>query len=77
LIDLTKPDTFFGAARKPVSNLALHQLRQLDEAIAEMLDEHAGRIDPYTAAHLSEVRHRIEQAVDAEMIYNTDDLSMR
>lgn len=73
LIDLTKPDTFFGAARKPVSNLALYQLRSLAEEIDELVEGHGSRLDAYTMAHLSEVSHRIEQSLDAEVIYNTDD----
>jgi len=74
-IDLTKPDDFYGAARKPVSNLAQHHLRMLEERVNEVMESGSDGLDPYTLAHLSQVSHRIEQAMDAEEIYNTDDIS--
>lgn len=75
LIDLTKPDDFYGAAKRPVSNLALMHLRDLQERAEETLEQRSDNLDPYTLAHLSEVTHRIEQALEATEIYNTDDIS--
>ncbi len=76
LIDLTKPDAFFGVARKPVSNLALFQLREKQKKVDELLQGAASnKLDPYTLAHLSEASHRIEQALDSVMISNTNDIS--
>jgi hypothetical protein len=75
MIDLVQPDNFYGAAKKPVSNLSRHYLRELKEMVDETLESNATKLDPYTLAHLSEVSHRIEASLDAEVIYNTDDLS--
>ena len=35
----------------------------------------AGQLDAYTSAHLGEIAVRIEKALDAAYIYNTDDIS--
>jgi hypothetical protein len=76
LVDLTKPNGFLGAAQKPISNLALHKLRELDGKLEAWLKpEKTSRIDPYTTAHLSEAKTRIEQVLAAEFIYNTDDFN--
>ncbi len=76
LIDLTKPSGFLGAAQKPISNLALHKLRELDTKLEGWLTPgKTSRIDPYTEAHLSEAKTRVEQVLAAEFIYNTDDIS--
>ncbi|MDY7108381.1 MAG: zinc-dependent metalloprotease [Planctomycetota bacterium] len=75
LIDLTLPNGALGAAAKPVANLGTHELRELQAKIEAVLDDGAGRIDPYTVAHLSEAEVRIEKALDAQYIYNTDDIS--
>ena len=74
LIDLSLPNDRFGAAAKPVANLSVYKLRQLQDKIADVLDNGAADIDPYTVAHLAEAKVRIEKALDAQYIYNTDDL---
>ncbi len=74
LIDLSMPNSGFGPAAKPVSNLAVFELRQLEDKIEAMLDGNASKIDPYTTAHLDEIQHRINAALDAQYIYNTDAL---
>ncbi len=71
LIDLAGPDGLSGAAAKPVANLAVFHLRELDKKIKESV-ENPGRLDPYTLAHLSEANVRIEKALDAQYIYNTN-----
>ena len=76
MIGLTKPDNFYGAAQKPVSNLAMHYIREIHEAIEETIESNGSKLDPYTMAHLTEINHRIEQTLDSTMIYNTDDISM-
>ena len=69
LIDLTMPDVFGGASAKPVSNLAVSNLRSIQKKIEGMnLDS----TDPYTKAHLDEAATRITKALDAQYIYNTD-----
>ena len=74
LIDLTKPGDGFTAAEKPISNLALMNLRILQGRIDKTLDQGNSRIDAYTAAHLTEASKRIAQVLDAQYIYNTNDI---
>lgn len=76
LIDLTMPDKLSGAAAKPIATLAAYKLRDLDGRIKLVLDRADSKLDPYTTAHLSEARTRIQKALDAQYIYNTDAFSM-
>jgi hypothetical protein len=73
LIDLTMQSAAFSAAHKPISNLALLRLRELRDRIAKTLEQKA-LLDPYTIAHLTEAGVRIDKALDAQYIYNTNDL---
>ena len=75
LIDLTMPGSMFGAADKPVANLANMHLRQLHATITEKLEGNGSKLDSYTQAHLEEAGQVIERALDAEFLYNTDDIS--
>jgi hypothetical protein len=72
LIDLSFPNDGFGAAARPVSNLSVFKLREIKGRIDTLMKNHAARLDPYTLAHLDESRVRIEKALDAQYIYNTD-----
>jgi ribosomal protein L12E/L44/L45/RPP1/RPP2 len=72
LIDLAFPDGITGAAGKPVATLAVAELRTLKDRLATITDKGKDRLDPYSMAHLSEIRLRIEKALDAQYIYNTD-----
>lgn len=76
LIDLSMPSSFAGAAEKPVSNLAIIHLRTLKKHIDDnhLAANSANRLDPYTRAHLAEASSRIERALDAVYIYNTDQI---
>jgi hypothetical protein len=74
LIDLTLPNAALGAAAKPVANLSTYKLRELEAKIEKVLNNGVSRIDPYTIAHLSDAKVRIEKALDAQYIYNTDDI---
>ncbi|MCH2372879.1 MAG: zinc-dependent metalloprotease [Planctomycetes bacterium] len=73
MIDLCLPGAGFDAAYKPISNLAMVGLRKIQGKITNAF-AHADRIDPYTLAHLSEANLRIDNALDADYIYNTDDI---
>jgi len=75
LIDLTQPETLSGAAGKAVMTLATHKLREVGEKIDGTLEQADSKLDPYTLAHLSEAKIRIGKALDAQYIYNTDDIS--
>jgi len=70
LIDLSMPDTWGNASHKPISNLALHKLRQLQRQIDDVLKNAGLKLDAYSEGHLSEAKLRIEKATDASYIYN-------
>lgn len=69
LIDLAM-DADMGAA--PVSNLALAQLRDLAGHLERSLGNDG--LDAYSRTHLEEAHVRITKALDAQFIYNTDDI---
>jgi len=69
MIDLVMSNGGYGAAAKPVSNLAVYKLRELSSKIEKALKNRSS-IDPYTLAHLSEAQVRIDKALDAGYIYN-------
>ncbi len=72
LIDLTLPQAGFTAAYKPISNLALMRLRHIRDTVAGLKDNE--NLDPYSRAHLQEAEMRIGKALDAQYIYNVNDL---
>ena len=71
LIDLTLPNGGFGASAKPVANLSVYKLRELSGKIDKVL-KNGSKVDAYSLAHLSEAKVRIDKALDAQYIYNTD-----
>ncbi|MFZ2874832.1 MAG: zinc-dependent metalloprotease [Phycisphaerales bacterium] len=79
LIDLTL-DSGFNAASRTISNLSTSKLREINAKIAKTLDKGDSNIDPYSKAHLAELRQRITKALDASYVYNMGgggvDLSM-
>ncbi len=76
LIDLTLPaGRVSGAAGKPVANLAAHHLREVKGRIDDTLESSSGKLDAYSLSHLESVQAKIEQALDAEFIYNSDDIA--
>jgi hypothetical protein len=69
LIDLIQVGGFSVAAYKPISNLVLEQVRQIKQTYCDKILRAAdGKLDPYTAAHLKDVRMRIEKALDAQYV---------
>jgi hypothetical protein len=68
LIDLSLPENMSGAASKPISNLVVAKLRELQKRI-DSAKESSG-LDPYTKAHLGEASIRIGKALEAQFIYN-------
>ncbi len=70
MIDLTLPNNGTSAAFKAISNLSVKQLRDLKEKVDQALKTNGKNMDAYTEAHLSEVSHRIEKALDADYVYN-------
>ena len=71
LINLSMPQTWGNTSHKPVSNLALRQLRKLSVQIGKVLEEPKIKLDAYSEAHLSEAKLRIQKALDVNYIYNT------
>ena len=74
LISLSMPSSGFGATAKPVANLCVFKLRDLSGRMDKALKAGGAKIDPYTLAHLSEAKVRIDKALDAQYIYNTNDM---
>jgi hypothetical protein len=74
MIDMTMPSSMLGAAARPVSNLAVYKLKELKTKIDGLVGNGSSRLDPYTVAHLSEASTRIGKALEAEYIYNLDDI---
>lgn len=68
LIDLAMP-TDSNAVTKPVTALALMQLKELKRKIDATL-EGRNALDSYSLAHLGEAQQRISKAVDAIYVYN-------
>ncbi len=75
LIDLAKPDAGSNAVFNTISNLATQQLRDLKGRIDNTLENANSNLDAYTHAHLEEASTRLEQVLNAEYIYNTNDMA--
>jgi len=74
MIDLTLPTSASGAASKPIANLAMLHLRRIRDDAREVVNRYGSRVDDLTLAHLEEMDLRITKALDAQFIYNTDDI---
>ncbi|NNJ24600.1 zinc-dependent metalloprotease [Alienimonas chondri] len=74
LIDLSMPGSGNGAAFKPISNLATMQLKELADQLGSFLKDHGEPADAYTKAHLMEAESMIRKAIDAQYIYNANDI---
>ena len=76
LISLSMPSANggFGAAGKPIANLCVFKLRDLSAKIDKIAKGSGAKIDAYSLAHLSEAKVRIDKALDAQYIYNTNDI---
>lgn len=68
LIDLTMEGAGLTAAYKPVTNLVVWRLRELQKTIDRAKENSSA--DPYTRAHLTEASIRIAKALDAQYVYN-------
>lgn len=72
LIDMSMENNGFSSASMSVKTLASMHLRNLQKDVDGVLE--SGSLDAYTMAHLMEVSARIGKALDADYIYNTEDL---
>jgi len=71
LIDLILSESNFSSAYRPISDLAMVRLREIQEKVLEGLEQKA-MLDPYSLAHLEQVKLRIEKSLDATYILNAD-----
>ncbi len=69
LIDLHLNQSSFTAAYQPISNLAMMRLRHIQEKVDEVLVSR-DLLDPYSLAHLEQVKLRIDKSLDAQYLYN-------
>jgi len=74
LIDLAMPGSGSQAAYKPIATLAVADIRNLGARIQKTLKAGGDKIDPYTRAHLEDAGAVIAKALNAEYIYNANDL---
>ena len=68
LVDLAESGSSSSAANKPISDLALQQLRQIRTKADRMSRNQADKMDEYTAAHLKDVSTRIRKALGAHYV---------
>ena len=69
LIDLHLNQSNFTAAYQPISNLAMMRLRHIQEKVDASLAS-KDLLDPYSLAHLEQVKLRIDKSLDAQYLYN-------
>ncbi|MCH2143300.1 MAG: zinc-dependent metalloprotease [Phycisphaerales bacterium] len=74
LIDLSMP-AGSGFYTAPVSNLSRMQLRELKATIDSAMRRKGADLDPYSRAHLAEASSLIDRSLNAQYLYNTDDIS--
>jgi hypothetical protein len=74
LIDLSMP-AGGGFYTAPVTNLSRMQLRELKGTIDGALRRKGSDLDPYSEAHLAEASSLIDRALNAQYLYNTDDIA--
>ena len=71
LVSLSMPGSWRGASSRPLANLATQQLRSLAKRIDAAQKVEGVKLDPYTAAHLSEADELIKKTLDAGIIYGS------
>ena len=71
LVSLSMPGSWRGASSRPLANLASQQLRSLAKRIDAAQKAEDVKLDPYTAAHLSEAGELIKKTLDASIIYGS------
>ena len=69
LIDLHLNQSSFTAAYRPISNLAMMRLRRIQEKVDGSLAS-KDLLDPYSLAHLEQVKLRIDKSLEAQYLYN-------
>ncbi len=70
LVDLILETSDDTAAHKPISNLARMDLRSLSKRIEAAIKKCGKKMDAYSLAHVTEVKERIDRALEAGYTYN-------
>jgi hypothetical protein len=68
---MSMPSNGMGSASAPVSNLSRMQLRQI---LADIKEVKTKGMDDYSMAHLAEARSKIERSLEAQYLYNANDI---
>jgi hypothetical protein len=74
LIDLSMPGAGDSAAYKPIANLAMEEIRKIRAGAENCQKQNNEKLDAYTQAHLAEIQQVIDKALNAEIIYNANDI---
>ncbi|MBM82231.1 MAG: hypothetical protein CMJ78_16820 [Planctomycetaceae bacterium] len=74
LISLYVPGRSFSEVNKPISNLAMMQLRKIRGSVDKCTKASKGKIDPYSTAHLTKIKEQINKVLNAEFIYNANQM---
>ena len=74
LIDMSMPGNGFRAASVPVRDLSRMQLSQLRDQLPDFMIANESNLDAYTNAHLHETLAMIDRAMDAQYIYNANEM---
>jgi len=71
LVSLSMPGNLRGASSRPLANLASQQLRGLAKRIDQVQKIEGIKVDPYSAAHLSEAGELIKKTLNAGIVYGS------
>ena len=71
LVSLSMPGNLRGASSRPLANLASQQLRGLAKRIDKVQKIEGIKVDPYSAAHLSEAAELIKKTLNAGIVYGS------
>jgi hypothetical protein len=78
LVNLSMPGgAMRGESGKAVSTLVTSKLRSISKKLEDIVGKDGTKksgLDPYSYAHLSEAKLRIDKALDSQYIYNANDI---
>jgi hypothetical protein len=74
LVDLVMPGNDYSASKKPIATLSVAELKKIQAKLGQAIDKLGPKADPYTNAHLIEARDQIKKAMDAQVIYNAQEI---
>ena len=77
LITLSLPGNGSGAAYKAVALLTRQELVEVRDRVAKASKEWGNKADPYTKAHLVRINDQVTKVLEAQMIYNANDIGGR